>query len=274
MHRICEFPMIEDKMNKKATEFTIDRRNLKTGILLIILLLCPLMLNGQTVTLGTDIWPPYEDLENLTAKGYCTELVVKAMSSIGKEAQLMTYPWSRGIQLLERGTLDGLFSGFLTETRQETFLIPEEPLATLSFVLFGLTGAGEENGITSIQDLAGLKIGIVAGQEFSEENQSMFKDLSVQFVYANSNRENLELLSSGSADFVILELGIGLTWRRALGLTETVEVLSAPVVETEKLYLFLNPESFTESESESISSFLKSYKETAEGKVLFQKYFY
>lgn len=249
-------------------------------VIAVFLLFSGTAVFAQQVSLGTDIWPPYEDLENPAATGYCTELVVKAMESLGREAVITTYPWSRGLQLLDRGSLDGLFSGFYTTARGNAYLIPDEPLATLSFVLFGPieTDSAESvqpvETVETIEDLAGLRIGIVAGQEFSEENQRLFEDLAVTFVMNNSNKENLESVGNGTADYAVLELGIGLTWLKALDLEDSIQVLPSPVVETEKLYLFLNPDSFTEEEGQAVSLFLKDFKASPEGKILFKKYFY
>ena len=122
----------------------------------------------NTILLAADPWPPYygPEMEN---EGLVAEIARQALKRVGYTCKIQFVPWKRALNYAMRGECHGLLGAFYKERRTKYFMYSDSVYKT-RMVFF----AGRETKISyqGLKDLAGYKIGVIRGYEYSDEFDS------------------------------------------------------------------------------------------------------
>jgi polar amino acid transport system substrate-binding protein len=114
-------------------------------------------------------FPPYNFIENGVKTGIDTEIVQAVLKRIGVQADLQVYPWNRVVYLLDKDEVDLAYQFAQSPERMEKYVMVG-PIRT------GRTGfavpADSPAHYETLDDLKGLKIGVVKGFHYSDEFDS------------------------------------------------------------------------------------------------------
>jgi len=147
--------------------------------------------------LASDVWPPYTDAEG--APRLAVELVEEALERAGIQASTRIREDFAGIlAALREGQLDGSPALWRSEER-EAFLTFSEPYLENRLVLLGRRGSDAARA--DLEALAGRRVALVHGYEYGELESTP----GPEFVYGQSERENLQRLLRGEVDYLLVD---------------------------------------------------------------------
>lgn len=155
--------------------------------LLLLGLTFALPVRAESVTIaGCENYAPYSDVA-LPGNGFANDLTVQIMKAAGYEVSVLVLPWVRALDGTEAGTFDILPSAWYTEERAQMLLF-SEPIA-MSRLVF-VKPADSPFEFHTLQDLAGLRVGIVSGYTYEPEflASPLFQRLAVSDVLQNLRR--------------------------------------------------------------------------------------
>ena len=90
------------------------RRHL--GYALFALLLACACVNGETLRMAANLWPPFTDAR-LPGNGLASELVSTALERAGYRTEYVQVPWARALRGLQQGDYDLLVSAWYNDER-------------------------------------------------------------------------------------------------------------------------------------------------------------
>lgn len=158
---------------------------------------------AETIKLATLEWEPYIG-EKLKNQGYVAEVVIQAFKKAGYEVQIDYMPWARVITLAKKGTYDGYFPEYYSDSLKENFHVsdamPGGPLGLFK-------RKGEAISYSTIKDLSPYKIGVVRGYINTAEFDAadyLKKD------EANDDLTNFRKLLKKRIDLVVADKFVGL----------------------------------------------------------------
>ncbi|NSL56605.1 substrate-binding periplasmic protein [Uliginosibacterium aquaticum] len=197
--------------------------------------------SAEALKLVTLAYPPYINEVGGVPDGPVVEIVKEAFRRSGQEVSISFYPWTRGLNMVQTGQADGLFTIKKTPERERFLLFPEEPLLSQDYVFF----VRKDSRIRFTGDYASLapvRIGIVRntsyGARFDEAvQQGVFSRLEA----ANDYLHIFRMLLAGRVDAVICSHLVGLSYLRELKALNQVSV-SGPPSETAYSYLVFTRE--------------------------------
>jgi len=147
--------------------------------------------------LAADVWPPYTDAEG--APRLAIDLVGEALERAGVEATTrIREDFAAVLGALREGELDGSPALWRSEER-EAFLVFSEPYLENRLVLLGRRGSDAARA--DLGDLTGRRVALVHGYEYGELESTP----GPEFVYGESERENLQRLLRGEVDVVLVD---------------------------------------------------------------------
>ncbi|MEJ2640206.1 MAG: transporter substrate-binding domain-containing protein, partial [Desulfosarcinaceae bacterium] len=114
---------------------------------------------SETVRLATLNWLPYigQDLE---AEGYAAEVIRTALERSGYSVTFYYMPWGRAVDMVSKGSYNGLCPAYYTEERAEKFSMSDPfPAGPLLFA----KRRDARIDFNSLRDLAPYKIAVVRG---------------------------------------------------------------------------------------------------------------
>ena len=137
-------------------------------ILVIVTLLSFLSLaaNAAPYFLVTEPYPPYEYIENGKPVGMDVELLELAAKKVGITFRVEFIPWARCIEMMKKGTADGIFSLLHNKEREVFINYPSTPLHIARSVLFAHKDYPYK--IEKIEDLKDKQVGVVYGNSYGE----------------------------------------------------------------------------------------------------------
>lgn len=157
----------------------------------------------ERMTVAFESFPPYEYMKDGVAVGANVEVIREACRRMDVTPHFMQLPWRRALLELREGGVDVLSSGFRTMEREVYTLYPKHPLARERVVVVGRSGEGVRVG--SLNDLRGLRVGVVRQHSYGQEFDSMRgldKDYSTDVV------AQLRKLSRGRTDVALVNLRV------------------------------------------------------------------
>ncbi|MBI9079812.1 MAG: transporter substrate-binding domain-containing protein [Pseudodesulfovibrio sp.] len=110
-------------------------------------------------------YAPYAYQENGEAKGFHVDIIRVVCSRIGVTPIFLHRPWARAIEDVRTGVADGIISIFKNSEREKYLYYPDLGLSEEESVVFVKRDGPE---VTTIQDLDGLKVGIIRGYFYGE----------------------------------------------------------------------------------------------------------
>lgn len=143
---------------------------------------------AQSLTIaGCENYAPYSDAA-LPGAGFANDLTAEIMRRAGHEVTVVVLPWVRALEGTEAGAFDILPSAWYTEDRAEKLLYSGAPIA-MSRLVF-VKPADSKFEFHTLQDLAGLRVGIVSGYAYEPDFMAspLFQRMPVADVLANLRR--------------------------------------------------------------------------------------
>ncbi len=247
----------------------------KFFIAILALLLLTFYTKGgqaEVIKIGTDKWPPHEDIFNLEAPGFCTEVVREVFKRMGVAITIAEYPWSRAVDFVFKGRNDALFCALFTEERAKFCHYPEESIATLEYLLFIKKENAGTLKFNSYDDLKGKRIGIVRAFAYPLEFLNFIEtEKNAQAV--ENDLLNFQKLMAGRIDYAIADNANGMLIIQEMGLTgQIVPIVSREILKSD-LNLIFSKKTVAESFVKRFSDALKVFKtEEAYGKI-WEKYY-
>jgi len=151
---------------------------------------------ADNVSIAASAWPPYTD-ENLPQGGVAIDLVATAFKRAGYQTSYNIETWPRTLEGVDVGVYDVVAAAWFSEARGKRFLF-SEPYLTNRMRLIGRKG--RDIKVEKLEDLRGLRVGVVRGYAYGEEFQKA--DYFTK-VYQNHVIQNLLLLTTGKVDVVV-----------------------------------------------------------------------
>lgn len=135
-----------------------------------------------TIKVGIDgAYPPYCYLNDETDEpdGFEVAMMNEIAERNGLEIECVVTAWDGMFSALDAGRIDTVAESItITEEREEDYIFSDSYIeASNRFIV----RAGEENSITSFEDLAGKKIGVASGQEAYSQLEEIKKEYGVEF---------------------------------------------------------------------------------------------
>ncbi len=178
----------------------------------------------QTIQLGTSEWAPYFG-SKMKNQGPIAEITKTAFEAAGYKIQIQFMDWNRAVGLAKQGKTDGILGCYNTEERAQEFQI-SDTIGETTLVFFSNSNA--DINYSSLNDLAGYKIGIVRGNAITPEFDSadfLKKDI------ANQTENNIKKLLAGRIDLFVESkfVGIDIINSKFSPDKEKIKVLSPPL---------------------------------------------
>lgn len=147
-------------------------------------------------------WQPYVS-NKLEQHGWSSYVASAAGSQVGYQAVIAYFPWTRAVQL---GTKDpnyaGYFPAYFTEERAKSCHF-SRPIGSSTVGFAYLKNA--PLAWTSLQDLAALRVGVVAGFSNGPEFDAWARDGRIKPDASPSDVLNLRKLLAGRVDTVVID---------------------------------------------------------------------
>jgi polar amino acid transport system substrate-binding protein len=243
------------------------------------LLLTPFGALAQTkITVGTDIWPPYEFTEgpeNNRLTGFSTEVVRAVFQRMNVEiaGDVQLYPFARLERLVLTGEIDAIYSIAFNESRDKCCHFPAEPIINSLWVLFIRK---EDEGVlkfSSFEDLKGKRIGVVRGYTYSPEFWRFLETQRHLADEATNDEQNFRKLVRERVHFVAADYANATALLKKLQLTDKVVPLMQNPIRSTPLHIIFNKKNISKKFVDDFSMQLKAFKTTAEYREIYKKYF-
>jgi len=167
---------------------------------------CLSMSNGSaaSVTVLTELSPPYQTIEKGKVSGSATELVEAYLAKANVDYQIEVYPWSRAYKTVISEPNSLIYSIAKTPTRMEQFhwLIP---IYHFKPYLVGLAGK-EELRINSVEAAKEHLIAVQRSDFAYDYLLSLGFKENVNLVLTSSIVDSWHLLVNGRVDFIVEDL--------------------------------------------------------------------
>lgn len=149
-----------------------------------------------------EYYPYYYFNNRFSYCGYYNELMdlISKNSSMNFE-YVDCYDIPHGLDMLENGEIDLLFGVNKSKEREEKFLYTNQYIGNENCEIY----TNKDISYGDIQDLNGLNMGYIKGEESNEWILNLFnnKGINVKIIYANSYNELKEFLYESKVDFIV-----------------------------------------------------------------------
>lgn len=192
-------------------------RSIIYTLLGIAILLVPEAAGAKHLAFATDPFHPFYYQEGNSTKGLQYELAAMAFNKMHVSFDVDFMPWKRALLLAEAKKADGVFGLRKTKARKRWLIFPDEPLMTVSTVIFYRKGTNFE--FEGLSSLRGKTIGVIKGYTYGEDfdNSPLFKTEEVATL-----KQNFLKLLAGRVDLVAAYKTVGLTAIRQMGLEDKI----------------------------------------------------
>lgn len=134
--------------------------------------------------------------------GFDVDLAKEVSDRLGVEVRFQPIDWDSKVLELNSGTIDMIWNGLtVTESRQEEMLFSNPYIANTQMIL-----VRKDSGIDTIQDLAGLKVGVQISSASEEAvNANAIVDQLGELVRYDTFNAALLELDNGTIDAVVID---------------------------------------------------------------------
>lgn len=143
-------------------------------------------------------YPPYIRYEDGRLTGSNVEILREACRRLGLAPVFKKVPWKRAMDEVKTGYAQAVFSLFMTAERETFLAFPEVPLAHETNIL--VTRSGADLAVSSLEDLEGLKIGVVEDYAYGDP----FDALPLTRETSHDNEMLLRKLEYGRTDLAVI----------------------------------------------------------------------
>lgn len=156
------------------------------GSACFLLILFSMTSYGQTeckrpLTLGWDLWEPYQSLENGDVTGLDIELTTAILKAAGCEVTVVRMPWKRHLKAIEMGAID-LAAGASRTPLREHFAHFTEAYRTENVALFVRDKDLNKHRSSDLKALfaEGFRLGITRGNYYGEAFEALANQQEIQ----------------------------------------------------------------------------------------------
>ncbi|MEF2144529.1 MAG: transporter substrate-binding domain-containing protein [Desulfovibrionaceae bacterium] len=260
---------------RPSTSAPLFQQRSLAGLFLLFTLLTlsgatPAAAQERCLRLGMDEWAPYEFTLGGEPQGIAVDTVREVLIRMGAcELFLRSYPWKRGLGLLESGELDMLFSADYRPERLELFHYPETALIESRWVFFV---AADRTDLTfeGLEDLQGKTIGTVIGYAYPTDFLKAAPG-NFNLDQVAGDEQNLRRLVAGRIDYAICDL-YNCSWLATLPkLADKVRMLPTPLAES-RLYPLFSKKTVRADFVKRFSDTLQEFKTTEHYRRILRRY--
>lgn len=220
----------------------------------------------------TDMQLPFENLSDLEAPGFSTEVVKEVLATLGREASFEEFPWARAVRMAVRGERDALFTALRNDERERCCHFPSEPLLREKWVFFVRAADAGRLKFSSFDDLVGHDIAALRGAAVSPEFWD-FVRRHRNISETSSGEASFRMLEAGRVDYAVLSLSEGMGLITSMGLSGQVVPLLSRTLKEGDMYVIFNKERVPSTFVEAFSDALRQFKQTEAFQAIHRKYF-
>lgn len=156
----------------------------------------------KSVIIVSSNWPPYEFEQNMEIKGIGVDIAEEAFKRMGYKTTKKILPFSRAIEMLEKGEIDMITDVKNTVERQKIGIFSNEPILTTYTSLF-VKGDSDIKFTGNIYDLRGYKIGIVRDYTYGSKFDSAVENDLLNIEKADNYQQNIDKILDNRLDILI-----------------------------------------------------------------------
>ncbi len=238
-------------------------------ILLVLFLSQPCLANQEIVIVRGQDFPPYHYFDkDGVEKGFLIEIIKGTAELMGKKILFKQYPWSRCINFVKKGHVDGMMNLFKTEER-ETFMhfsnniLVAETNSLFSLKLSNISYTGK------LVSIASNKIGTIRNYSYGKVFDAMKFPKKFEF------ETEKDLINGLINNRVNLIIGNKITIQillKQLGLENKIKLLQ-PDVSSEPLYLGFSKAKGNPELANTFSENLIKFRDSTQYKQIIKTYF-
>lgn len=188
-----------------------------------LLVLLTVGAKAQELNLTASTWSPYVDAR-LYEHGVAIAVARAALERAGYGSNLTVGSWPQVMVATQNGTYDVLVGVWFTEERSAELAFSEPFLDNdIKF----LKQSGRDIQYRNLDDLIGLRIGVVSDYAYSRE---AVDTAGIEVAVASSVRENVEGLLAGELDLVLADARVAMYEVNQLVVAKDVTLLPEPVI--------------------------------------------
>ncbi|MBU1342730.1 MAG: transporter substrate-binding domain-containing protein [Proteobacteria bacterium] len=228
--------------------------------LLLIALACPVQAAEKLIIVRGQDFPPYHYLdEKGVEKGFEIEIIIEVARLLGTTVSFKQYPWSRCINMVEKGYADAMMNLFKTKNR-ETFLHFDDSILCYETNTFFTLKTTNLSYSGDIKTMTAYKIGTIRNYSYGKRFDAVHFPLNYQM---ETEQELIKSLINKRCEVII---GNNLTLQILLnqtGLQDKIKALK-PDVSKDPLYIGFSKvrghKAFSKAFSEKLNQFKTSEK--------------
>ena len=157
---------------------------------------------GPTVYLASLEWPPYVG-KTLPEKGSSAKIVRKAFAAMGYELEILFLPWKRTMRMVDTNhKVVGYFPEYYSQERAKRYIFSDSygcsPVSLLEL-------KGKNILWDSVDDLAGLQVGFVAGYVNTPDLDAAVANGTINADFAPSDKSNIMKVIKGRIDCAVVD---------------------------------------------------------------------
>ncbi|QCU90570.1 substrate-binding periplasmic protein [Thiomicrorhabdus sediminis] len=196
-------------------------------LLASFLSLMPTYVFSDTLRIATDEWCPYDCIpsQNQGKVGYIGDLLTETMKARGHEVEFVEVSYSRGLQLVREGKLDGTMACFREEAPD--FVFPDLALGKSNSTFFSHKNSNwRYTGKDSLEQAK--MIGIIKGYDYVDPTVMDYINQNPKNVLAITGEKPLErlleMLTNGRLTAIIEDKSVLEYKAKQIGKSEQVKV--------------------------------------------------
>ena len=216
-------------------------RNKVNVLLVIIFVLCSVTASfGEVLTVRADFWLPYNGSPEAPKPGYMIDVLKEIFEPNGITVDYKLQDWALALEAVNKGEFDAVVG--TDDEEAPGFVFPEEEFGMMTNAFFVRIGTKFE--YQSIDDLQGLKLGVINGYSYNEDIDAyVAKNLGSDNVHEVTGDDALpsllEKLVAKEIDVIIEDTNV---MAYAMGRHDVRSVIQADLMdEPYALYVAFSP---------------------------------
>ena len=180
---------------------------------------------NEIILIGTGEWQPYHSLK-LKHFGVGTHIVEEAFKAAGMKVEFKFRPWKRLLSESDNNRIDGIAVWGGYEAWIDTHY-GSDPLYDGSFVFW--MRKGTELDWRNTEELKGLRIGLLIGEEMPVQLQDADKKGYLRVSKVATTKQNIKMLLSNRIDLIALNYDVGIeVMKNTLSASEREKIVAHP----------------------------------------------
>lgn len=173
--------------------------------LLVAVLWAPQADAGAIQIGAEDDWYPYTALRDGEITGMSVDIVKAAFAATSTDIQLVSFPYSRCMQLALRGQIAACFNTSPNSQIAQDYLLPAQPLFSESILLWARNDNAKP--LKSLDQLVGKTVAVTNGYEYGAEFDS---DTRIKRIMVRKDLNGFLMLQRARVDYMLAFRGTAL----------------------------------------------------------------